>query len=202
MTVSQNAAELKRDIFFREMALDANVSRACQVAGLDRSGVYQQRIKDEDFAKRWDTAFAAFTDRLEAEAFRRAVLGHDKALTHQGKLSYVYARDDKGHIIYDLADTGETNLAGEPVLARMPRFEMGPDGQPRVLAVKEFSDNLLLSLLRAKKPAEYRDNSKIELGNVQGEVFRTDETPIQAARKIAFALALGLRNTASGEDLG
>jgi hypothetical protein len=202
MTDTRHLLERKHATFLTEMAIDANVSRACKAANLDRSSVYQKRLHDPEFAEKWGEALDAFTDRLESEAFRRAVVGHDKPLTHQGKLSYVYARDAKGHIIYDLADTGETNLAGEPVLARLPRFELGPDGQPRVLAVKEFSDNLLLSLLKAKKPNEYRDNTKIELGNAPGEAFRTEETPIQAARKIAFALALGLRNTASGEDLG
>lgn len=57
-------------------------------------------------------------------------------------------------------------------------------------------------MLKAKKPQEYRDNTKIELANAPGETFKTEETPIQSARKIAFALALGLRNVEKGEDLG
>lgn len=58
---------------------------------------------------------------------------------------------------------------------------------------KQYSDSLLLAMLKAKRKREYGDASKIELTGTDGGPVQVEETPIQIARKIAFALALGLR---------
>lgn len=59
---------------------------------------------------------------------------------------------------------------------------------------KQYSDTLLLAMLKAKRRREYGDSSKVELSGPDGGPVAIEETPTQIARKIAFALALGLRN--------
>lgn len=70
---------------------------------------------------------------------------------------------------------------------------------------KQYSDSLLLAMLKAKRKREYGDASKIELTGADGGPVQVEETPTQIARKIAFALALGLRaatqQAADGSDL-
>lgn len=73
----------KYDMFFTELALDGNVTRACKVAGVDRRSAYQMRDKPE-FEARWQNALEEACDKLEAEARRRAVEGYEKGVWHQG----------------------------------------------------------------------------------------------------------------------
>lgn len=202
MTDQPNKSDIRHDLFISELAVDGNVTRAARVAGVERCGLYDKRERDPEFARRWAMAINAFADTLEKEAFRRAVLGVEKPIAYQGQFTYVMERDANGKVIYDMTDEGEVDKDGNPKLTRTPRYQLDENGRPKVVAIREYSDSILLALLKAKKPQEYRDNARVELGNVPGEAFKTEETPLQAARKIAFALALGLQNVESGEDLG
>lgn len=73
-----------------------------------------------------------------------------------------------------------------------------------VATEKQYSDSLLLAMLRAKRK-EYGDKSKIELTGADGGALKVEESPTAIARSIAFALALGLRAQekakADGSDL-
>jgi hypothetical protein len=72
----------------------------------------------------------------------------------------------------------------------------------RVGEEQQWSDSLLLALLKAKRPREYGDRSKLELTGAGGGPVQVEESPIAVARKIAFALHLGLRAAQqSGQDL-
>lgn len=197
-----NKNDVRYELFLSELAVDGNVTRSAKIAGIERGCVYDKREREPEFAKRWADAIDAFADTLEKEAFRRAVLGVEKPIAYQGQFTYVMERDKNGKVLYDLTDEGETDKDGNPKLTRTPRYKLDENGQPQVVAIREFSDSLLTILLKAKRPKEYRDNAKIELGNAPGETFKTETTPTQAARTIAFALAMGLRNVANGEDLG
>lgn len=195
--------DIQRQRFLEELSSTGSVSSAALIAGYrSTSNVYAIRRGDEEFAEAWQDALDTFADTLEKEAFRRAVLGVEKPIAYQGQFTYVMERDQNGKVIYDLTDEGETDKDGNPKLTRTPRYKLDENGQPVVVAIREYSDSILLAMLKAKKPQEYRDNAKIELGNTPGETFKTEMSPTQAARTIAFALALGLRNVASGEDLG
>ena len=195
--------DIQRQRFLEELSTTGSVSSAALTAGYrSASNVYAIRRGDEEFAEAWQDALDTFADTLEKEAFRRAVLGVEKPIAYQGQFTYVIERDQNGKVLYDLTDEGETDKDGNPKLTRTPRYKLDENGQPQVVAIREYSDSILLAMLKAKKPQEYRDNTKIELANAPGETFKTEETPIQSARKIAFALALGLRNVEKGEDLG
>lgn len=202
LSLEPGAVAARYDIFLTELAIDGNASRSAKAAGYpNAAAVHMRRGNNPEFAAAWAAAIETFADRLEDAALRRAVEGVNKPVVYQGQLTYEYDRDANGEVIHDLRDTGATKN-GEPVLTRVPRLSLGEDGKPIVVVTKEYSDSLLLALLKAKRPKEYRDNTKIELANAPGETFKTEETPIQSARKIAFALALGLRNVEKGEDLG
>jgi len=142
-------------LFLRELAKDGVVSRAAAVAGLTPSTVYEKRRRDPGFAMDWEDAIEEAVDKLELEAWRRAVDGTDKGVYHQGAL---------------------------------------------VATEKQYSDSLLALMLKAKRKA-YRDNSKVELTGANGGPLQTEEvSPLAAARKIAFVLALGVREKAAQDS--
>ncbi|MBA3033575.1 MAG: terminase [Gammaproteobacteria bacterium] len=151
-----NITVKRYNVFLAELAIDGNVTRAANATGVDRSNAYQRRLRNPDFAKRWDDAIEAATDAIEAEAHRRAVDGVEEPIFYKG-------------------------------------VECG--------RVTRYSDPLLIALLKRHRP-EYRDSGRVEIANAPGEVLRVEESPIAAARKIAFALQLGLRAAQqSGQDL-
>jgi hypothetical protein len=81
-----SASDARYQLFLDEMSVDGNVARCCRLAKLDRSNVYQRRLKNEEFADAWRDAVETYTDRIEAEALRRAVDGFDRGVYHQGVL--------------------------------------------------------------------------------------------------------------------
>src|SRR5260221_9588879 len=99
-----------------------NVSASVALAGTSRTRVYELRKAEPAFADRWEEAEQVAADRLEQEAWRRAVEGVQEPLVSAGKV----VRDD--------------------------------DGQP--IAIRRYSDQLLIALLRAHRPARFRDQSQ------------------------------------------
>ena len=68
----------------------------------------------------------------------------------------------------------------------------------RVGEEQQWSDALLLALLKAKRPREYGDRSKVEVGNADDKPFKTEASPTAVARTILHAFALGLRKKTNG----
>jgi hypothetical protein len=68
------------DAFIEALAEGETVTAACRVADLGRRTVYDERGRNEDFARAWEDAIEAGTDSLEAEARRRALDGSDRLL--------------------------------------------------------------------------------------------------------------------------
>jgi hypothetical protein len=48
-------------------------------------------------------------------------------------------------------------------------------------------------MLRAKRPKEYGDKSKMEISGADGGPVKIEEAPTAIGRKLAFALAIGMR---------
>lgn len=103
--------------FLKILAEKGNVTDASQIVGISRQTAYQHRRTDEKFAKAWAEAEEEVADKLEAEAYRRAVEGVQKK---------VFYRDQ--HI-----DT-----------------------------ISEYSDRLLIVLLRARNPKRFTPEKKLE----------------------------------------
>ncbi len=111
-------------MFLRAFGEAGMVSAACTAAGVGRSTVYARRQRDERFAVAWHDVEEELADRLEGEAFRRAVEGTERPVS----------------------------IGGEREI------------------VREYSDKLLIVLLRARRPALYRGNFRLEhAGRVERE---------------------------------
>lgn len=71
--------------FLKELARKGNVTVACDKAKIDRTWAYEVRNQDPEFAQAWDVALEEATERLEAEARRRAADGVLEPIYYQGK---------------------------------------------------------------------------------------------------------------------
>lgn len=79
-----------RETFLAVLADTCNVSEAARKAGIGRSSAYEWREDDPTFAAAWDQAEQEAADKLEREAWRRAVEGTDKPVTFQGAITATY----------------------------------------------------------------------------------------------------------------
>lgn len=61
------------------------VTEACEMMGLARQTVYNERQRNEDFALAWADVEERTTERMEAEAYRRAVHGVTTPMVSAGK---------------------------------------------------------------------------------------------------------------------
>ena len=64
-----------QEAFLAQLRETGNVSAAARAAGTCRSRCYEWRQRDRTFAAAWADALEEAADRLEMEAFRRAVTG-------------------------------------------------------------------------------------------------------------------------------
>lgn len=134
-----------RSKFLEALASGLSVTGAAEKAGVHRRTPYGWREADEDFAQAWQVALDAGTDRLEDEAWRRAVVGTER-----------------------------------------PVFQMGKE----VGTTHEYSDLLLIFLLKGRRPEKYRDNAKVE---VTGNLTLTALVEQAAQRRIEQAKLLELQ---------
>jgi hypothetical protein len=83
-----------RDRFLDALAHGLSPTCAARVAGIGRSTLYEDRRKDQQFATAWVDAAQQGIDRLEDEAYRRAMAGSDALLMFllRGRRPEVYAR--------------------------------------------------------------------------------------------------------------
>ena len=70
----------KRQTFLKCLENGDSVQNAANVAGVARGTVYRWKQESEDFATAWDEALDSGVDRLEDEAYRRAMDGSDTLL--------------------------------------------------------------------------------------------------------------------------
>lgn len=79
-----------REKFLDALAQTCNVSESARQAGFSRRAAYDWRDADAEFAAAWDEAEQEAADKLEREAWRRAVEGTDKPVTFQGVITATY----------------------------------------------------------------------------------------------------------------
>lgn len=104
--------------FLSVLRKSANVTRAAEAAGIDRSVAYGAKSSDKKFAALWEDALEQAADLLEEEATRRAFEGCQRPIYQGGKL---------------------------------------------VGYVTEYSDTLMCLLLKAHKPARFRERSETQI---------------------------------------
>lgn len=80
----------RREKFIEHLRKTCNVSEAAKVAGVARRSAYEWRDADPAFAADWDEAEQEAADKLEREAWRRAVEGTDKPIAYQGEITATF----------------------------------------------------------------------------------------------------------------
>lgn len=117
-----------------------NITRAAQLAKIHRSDHYAW-MQDEEYANAFAEANKEACEALEMEARRRAVEGVQKPVIYQGQLCREPKRDKHGELV---RDKDGAVIFGPP------------------LTVREYSDTLLIFLMKGANPEKYRDNAKVE----------------------------------------
>jgi hypothetical protein len=87
---TSDASPARDEAWSRERFLEAfeetlMVSEACRKLGIHRSTAYAERQRNEEFAVAWHDVEERVTERLEAEAYRRAHDGVVKPVVSAGK---------------------------------------------------------------------------------------------------------------------
>lgn len=75
MRINSQTHTIKKKRFLEYLSETCNVSRACRLAGVDRSDMYKLRKDDPYFAEDWATALEMGFEALEDEMHRRAFEG-------------------------------------------------------------------------------------------------------------------------------
>jgi hypothetical protein len=114
---------------------------------MDRDNHYIWLKKDPDYAAAYEIACLRGVDVLEAEAVRRAHEGVTKPIFHGGKRAIDVVQNPDGSIKRD--------EAGKPI------------GIPA--AVREYSDTLLIFLLKGRNPTVFGDRVKQEHSGSEGK---------------------------------
>src|SRR6478672_6188376 len=82
----------KKRRFLEALRECGNIRIASEAAGSGRREMHRKKERDPKFAADWDAAYAEAADRLEQEAWRRAVEGVEEPVVSMGKL----VRDEDG----------------------------------------------------------------------------------------------------------
>ncbi len=138
--------------FLATLAESGNVTVAAQAAGVSRSGVYVQRQLDDAFAKAWEEAEEVAADRLEAEAWRRAVEGVAEPLVSAGKL--VSGEDGRPMVIRRYSDN---------LLALLLRAHRPEKYRERTSVELDVSDRLADRLEAARRRAIAKPEAGVTL---------------------------------------
>jgi hypothetical protein len=146
-TIAKKAAFLAA---YRQMGV---VSYAAKVAGIARETAHRWRREDEAFAEQFAKAHADATDNLEGEALRRAVEGVERPVIHRRQVVMAWT-DGRGNYV--------------------------PEGAPHAVrevpvTIREYSDTLLIFLLKAARPEKYRErrHSTVEPPSPRSPVDRS-----------------------------
>lgn len=119
---------LKKTAFLAAYAEVGNVTRAAEIAEVDRSMHYYWMANDPDYKDQFREAESQANDRLEQEARRRAVEGTQKPVFQGGK---------------------------------------------QVGVVQEYSDTLLIFLMKGAMPDKYKERQTHELTGKDGGPIKT-----------------------------
>ena len=82
----------KRERFLDALRDTGNVTKAAESVGISRRAAYDHRQANADFAAQWEDAWEESTDKLEAEARRRAFAGVEEPVFYQGEKCGVIQR--------------------------------------------------------------------------------------------------------------
>lgn len=74
-----------KSVFLEHLGKKLFITQACEAAGIGRATIYEWRDADPEFRKQIEEVEAKTLDILRSEAFRRAVIGVEEPVFHNGK---------------------------------------------------------------------------------------------------------------------
>lgn len=74
-----------REKFLTLLRVNGNVSESAAGIKVSRTALYEERKDDKTFAAAWDEAVEEAVDKLEGEAWRRAVEGWEEPVFYEGE---------------------------------------------------------------------------------------------------------------------
>jgi hypothetical protein len=122
-----------------------NVTTAAEAVGIDRATVYKWQQGDSRFAAAMAAAEGEATERLEAEAWRRAVDGveRERPIFSRGKrVGRETIREYSDTLLVLLLKARKPETYRERVDLRGQLAHTGPDGGPVELSVTELRERL------------------------------------------------------------
>lgn len=154
------------------------IRHGCEATGVHRDTVLKARKADPDFDAAVEAALEDGVDNAEREAFRRAVIGFEEPVIHQGQITPLMAP------VFD--------EAGEPVFDELTKTQkwapvIGADGRPVPLTVRKHSDTLLTLVLKGRRKSVYAERT--ELAGVPGQPLQIDATTRSARAAALLATA-------------
>jgi hypothetical protein len=75
----------KMSLFLAELAQSGVVAYAAKAADVGRTAIYNRRVDDPEFARKWDEAIDVAVGELEMEARRRALDGVEEPVYQGGR---------------------------------------------------------------------------------------------------------------------
>jgi hypothetical protein len=118
--------------FLAAIRVDPSITHAAKAAGISREAHYRRYERDAAYRPIFDKAFRQGIDALEDEAIRRAKRGVKSVILYHGQP------------VMMLIDPNDPSKGMTPLLKT------------------EYSDQLLIRLLEAKKPDEYKQRVQNE----------------------------------------
>lgn len=149
MTPVKALAPVWHGAFIAALRETGVVRTACEAVGISRTSAYNVRNADAEFAAKWDEAIQDAADLLEVEALRRARHGVKKPVIYKGQLCGMWV-DEGGNVV----------------------AEQTPGSTLVPLSVTEYSDTLLIFLLKGIRPEKYRENLQPAGTDAMGELVR------------------------------
>lgn len=145
--------EAAQEIFLAAFREHANLSAACEIAGIHIDTPYDWKNRYKDFAKKFAEAEQAANDAIDLEIYRRGVKGWLEPAISSGK--WVHGDDGQPAMIPRYSDAMLTLLAK----ARMPEKyrekqqieHSGPDGGP--IQTQQLPD---LSVLTSEQLSQFK----------------------------------------------
>jgi hypothetical protein len=128
----------KKRAFLKAYVECGQIVKAARCVGISKQAHYEWLDIDPEYVKVFAEAKKEVGELLEAEAIRRAHDGCDDPVVYQGQFTYPIGEDGK------------------------------PDTTKPPLAVKKYSDTLLIFLLKGAMPDKYKDRSDTILQNPDG----------------------------------
>lgn len=77
----------RRELFFQVLEDTCSPKQAAAAAGISRQTAFYHKANDIEFRTRWEKAIEVALDSLLDEAYRRAAIGYDEPVIHQGRLA-------------------------------------------------------------------------------------------------------------------